>query len=405
MKIQQPYSIHWKTLTFSILLIVPLACSHNIEEDERSSERGDDNIEGSTSFFSSTGNSNEAAQENPISISRENAITNTVKSASNAVVGITVTEVEEGTQLEFDPFYGFFLNPRHQREFQSLGSGFIVSEEGHVVTNEHLSGRSAKTIKITTKAGKIYDASLIGADKYTDLALLKIQSDEKFPFLDFGDSEDVIVGEWSIAIGNPFGLFEDGQPTVTVGVVSATKRNFQPNPREPKMYLDMIQTDAAINRGNSGGPLLNANGEVIGVNTFIYTGGTSDGFVGLGFAIPSNRVVKIINYLAGSGEIALNYDPGFDVVSIDKDIANKYNLSAMRGLLVTSVNKDGPAYESGILPGDIIMRIGTEFIHGKTHAWALFREYDEGDQMKIELLREGNRYEAKMSLRKRVASE
>lgn len=391
----------WKNLVFPVLLISALACSHTIEQDEHGTEI----IEEPASLLSTAVNSDKAEQDSLIYVHRHNAITHAVQSVSDAVVGITVTEVEEGTQLEFDPFYGFFLTPGRQREFRSLGSGFIVSEDGHVVTNEHLSGRSAKKIKITTKAGQMYDARLVGADEYTDLALLKIESDEKFPFLQFGDSEDVIVGEWSIAIGNPFGLFEDGQPTVTVGVVSATKRNFQPNPREPKMYLDMIQTDAAINRGNSGGPLLNASGEVIGVNTFIYTGGTSDGFVGLGFAIPSNRVVKILNHLAESGEIALNYDPGFDVVSIDRNIANKYDLPAMRGLLVTSVNKDGPAYESGILPGDIIMRIGTEFIHGKTHAWALFREYDEGDQMKLELLRKGNRYETEMALRKRVASK
>ncbi|MEX1122507.1 MAG: trypsin-like peptidase domain-containing protein [Balneolales bacterium] len=387
-------------LTFTMVMIALLACSHNVEENGTT----DGINENPASRLTSTASSGSTEADSLVAISRQNALTNAIESVSDAVVGITVTEVEEGTQLEFDPFYGFFLTPGHEREFESLGSGFIVSKDGHVVTNEHLSGRSAKKIKITTNAGKMYDAELIGADEYTDLALLKIESDETFPFLKFGDSEDVIVGEWSIAIGNPFGLFEDGQPTVTVGVVSATKRNFQPDPRETKMYLDMIQTDAAINHGNSGGPLLNANGEVIGVNTFIYTGGTSDGFVGLGFAIPSNRVVKIINHLAEPGEIALNYDPGFDVVSIDQNVARKYELPAMRGLLVTSVNTDGPAYQSGILPGDIIMRIGTEFIHGKTHAWALFREYEEGDTMELELYREGSRYETSMPLRKKITS-
>ncbi|MEX0685774.1 MAG: trypsin-like peptidase domain-containing protein [Balneolales bacterium] len=389
-----------KTLLYFFLITAFVGCSQREEAINLP-----DNLVDTPAALLSPTSSDESDVNSEVTISRHNAITNTVNSVSDAVVGITVTEVEEGAKLEFDPFYGFFLSPGEQREFKSLGSGFIISEKGHVVTNEHLSGSTAKKIKITTKAGEIYDATLVGADEYTDLALLKIDSDEKFTFLKFGDSDDVIVGEWSIAIGNPFGLFEDGQPSVTVGVVSATKRNFQPNPRDPKMYFDMIQTDAAINRGNSGGPLLNAAGEVIGVNTFIYTGGTSDGFVGLSFAIPSNRVMKIVNHLADSGEIALSYDPGFDVVSIDRNIANQYNLPAMRGLFVTSVNKDGPAYEGGILPGDIIMRIGSEYIHGKTHAWALFREYDEGDQMQLEVLRQNNRYETEMTLRKRVSSE
>ncbi|MEX2641137.1 MAG: trypsin-like peptidase domain-containing protein [Balneolales bacterium] len=390
-------------LSLSLILLAFLGCSQPGEHsDKQLSQKG--LTEEPSSLLSTEATSDSITGE--IYISRQSAITNTVKKVSDAVVGITVTEVEAGSkQLEFDPFYGFFLTPGREREYQSLGSGFIVSEDGHIVTNEHLSGQSARKIKITTKAGKMYDARIVGADEYTDLALLKIESDEKFPYLKFGDSNEVIVGEWSIAIGNPFGLFEDGQPTVTVGVVSATKRNFQPNPREPKMYLDMIQTDAAINRGNSGGPLLNANAEVIGVNTFIYTGGTNEGSVGLGFAIPSNRVVKILNHLAESGEIALGYDPGFDVVSIDQNIASQYDLPAMRGLLVTSVNKDGPAYECGILPGDIIMRIGTEFIHGKTHASALFREYNEGETMKLELLRQGSRYETEMALRKRAPAE
>lgn len=349
-------------------------------------------------------NSDKASTLQDVTSSRENAITQAVKKVSSAVVGITVTEIEESAQVEFDPYFGFYFNPNVQREFNFLGSGFIISEDGYMVTNEHLSSTRASSIKVTTSDGRMYNARLIDADPYTDLALLKIEADTTFNYITFGNSDEVSVGEWAIALGNPFGLFDDGQPTVTVGVISAVKRNFRPDPRDPRVYLDMLQTDAAINRGNSGGPLVNANGEVIGVNTFIFTGGTSQGSVGLGFAIPSNRVVKIMNKLAIEDEITLDFDPGFEIVSIDRNLARRYQLQSMQGLLVVGVNKDGPAYECGILPGDIIMKIGHEMVHGETHAWALLREYEEGEQMRLEILRNGKRYETDMHLRKRILS-
>lgn len=333
---------------------------------------------------------------------RDNAITKAVRSVSPAVVSITVTEVVQGgRRLAFDEFYGFFLAPQ-EREFNSMGSGFIISGDGLIVTNEHVTGKNAKKIVVSLAEGSQYEAELLGSDELADLALLKIKADRKFPHVNFGDSDDVMVGEWSLAIGNPFGLFEAAQPSVTVGVVSATRRDFRPDPDEPRVYLDMIQTDAAINRGNSGGPLVNSMGEVIGVNTFIYTGGTSGGNVGLGFAIPSNRAKQIIEQLAQEGEVKLSYNPGFKTTAMTYRIAAQYNLPAIMGLLVTSVNKDGPAYEAGVVPGDIILRIGNERVHSPMHAQALMREYHEGDSMRVELWRKDNRYEAKMKLRKKV---
>ncbi|MFH5831442.1 S1C family serine protease [Halalkalibaculum sp. DA3122] len=336
--------------------------------------------------------------------SRHNAITRTVREVSPAVVSITVTEVVQGgRRLAFDEFYGFFLAPQ-EREFNSMGSGFIISKDGLVVTNEHVAGQNAKKIVVSLPDGSQHEAKLLGSDELADLALLKIQSDREFPHMNFGDSDQVMVGEWSIAIGNPFGLFEAAQPSVTVGVVSATRRDFRPDPNEPRVYMDMIQTDAAINRGNSGGPLVNSQGEVIGVNTFIYTGGTSGGNVGLGFAIPSNRVEKIIDQLSRSGEVKLSYNPGFETTPMTYRIAAQYNLPAIMGLLVTSVNKDGPAYEAGIMPGDIILKIGDNRVHSQMHAQALMREFEEGDTMKLELMRKNKRYEAEMKLRQKVDS-
>jgi serine protease Do len=336
-----------------------------------------------------------------ILLSRQNAITRAIERISPAVVGITVTSVEQARFT--DPFFDPFFLPHLEREFTSLGSGFIISPDGYVVTNEHVIGKNSRSIRVVMSDGMTYTANLIGSDEFTDIALLKIDSDNTFPYVEFGDSDEVIVGEWAIALGNPFGLFDDGKPTVTVGVVSAVQRNFRPDPRDPRIYLDMIQTDAAINRGNSGGPLVNSDGKVIGMNTFIFTGGTSAGFVGLSFAIPSNRAAKIINELAERRQVVLTFDLGITVRSIDRLTALQFNLPSL-GLLVMSVNRDGPAFEAGVRPGDVITRIGSDMVYGDMHARALLHEYSEGDRMTIELVRAGTRYETSILLRRRVSA-
>tara|TARA_B100000963_G_scaffold141824_1_gene123489 strand:+ start:845 stop:3100 length:2256 start_codon:yes stop_codon:yes gene_type:complete len=336
--------------------------------------------------------------------SRHNAITAAVEKASPAIVSITVTELQTGFAPTRDPFFSFFFEQRVQREVQSMGSGFIISSDGLIVTNEHVANPNAKTIMVTLPNGFSYEAEILGSDELADLALLKISSDTtEFPYVEFAPTNDLMAGEWAIAMGNPFGLFADGQPTVTVGVISAIKRDFRPDPQEPRVYIDMIQTDAAINRGNSGGPLVNSNGEVIGVNTFIFTGGTSNGFVGLGFAIPSERVQKIIEQLNDSGEVQLAFDTGMEFSPVTRGLVRQYGLPPVPGLFVLSVNRNGPAYESGVLPGDIIMRIGKERVASQMHAFALMREYDEGDLMTVRLFREGKEYETEMLLRRKVA--
>ncbi len=335
--------------------------------------------------------------------SRSNAITRAVQKASPAIVSITVTELQTGYATSRDPFFSFFFERPVQREVQSMGSGFIISEDGLIVTNEHVANPNVKTIMVTLPNGSSYEAEILGSDELADLALLKITSDTtSFPYVEFASTEDLMVGEWAVAMGNPFGLFADGQPTVTVGVISATKRDFRPDPQEPRVYIDMIQTDAAINRGNSGGPLVNSNGQVIGVNTFIFTGGTSSGFVGLGFAIPSERVQKIIEQLKTSGEVQLSFDAGMEFTPMTRQLVYQYGLPPVPGLFVLSVNKNGPAYESGVLPGDIILRIGEERVASEMHAWALMREYEEGDKMSVRLFREGKEYETDMMLRRKA---
>lgn len=341
------------------------------------------------------------AENESIENSRTNAITRSVEKASSAVVSIVTTETIREFQSPQDEFFRHFFGDRLPRENTNMGSGFIISEDGLVVTNQHVVGSHPSELMISLTDSTSYTARLIGSDELTDIALLKIDSNRTFPFLEFSDSDKIIVGEWAIALGNPFGLFDDGQPTVTVGVISAKNRDFRPDPNNPRVYMDMIQTDAAINRGNSGGPLLNSKGEVIGINTFIYTGGTSAGFVGLGFAIPSNRIEGIITQLLTGGRVMLDYDPGMEFTSMTEQLVYRYNLPYVQGLLVTSVNKSGPAFESGIMPGDVILKIGDERVVGEMHAWALLRNYDEGNTMKIELLRENNLYKTEVILRQK----
>ena len=343
-----------------------------------------------------------AESEKNITNSRQTAITNAVQKVSPAVVSITVTEVVQGRRRGFNEFYNRFFSVPVEREVSSMGSGFIISKDGLIVTNQHVAGKNAKKVVVSLAEGVQYDAKVLGSDELADLTLLKMEADREFPTVELGNSDSVIVGEWSLAVGNPFGLFKSAQPSVTVGVVSARNRDFRPNPNKPRVYMDMIQTDAAINRGNSGGPLVDSEGKVIGVNTFIFTGGTSNGFVGLGFAIPSNRVQKIIRQLSASGEVQLSYDPGFSTAEMTYQMAAKYDLPAVMGLLVQSVNRDGPAFEAGIVPGDIILKIGDERVQSKMHARALFREFSEGDSMSIELLRDNKRYGTKMMLRQKV---
>ncbi|MGB9913486.1 MAG: S1C family serine protease, partial [Candidatus Kapaibacteriota bacterium] len=248
--------------------------------------------------------SNRDSISNELYNSRQNAITRAIAKASPAIVGINVIQYVDVPVQTFDPFVDPFLEfffGRRPREYfyeryqvQGLGSGFIISPDGYILTNHHVAGNASKII-VTTTEGKKYDAKLIAADELTDVALLKIEGDN-FPYLKLGNSDDVIVGEWVIAMGNPFGLFDlNMKPTVTVGVVSNKGINIT---QDNRIYKGMIQTDAAISSGNSGGPLLNSLGEVIGINTMIYSTATSRqgaGSIGIGWAIPINRVKKVLD--------------------------------------------------------------------------------------------------------------
>lgn len=337
---------------------------------------------------------NISSAQRSIDKSRRTAITEAVQKVSPAVVSIGVKQIVAG-QRTYNPFFGVITTPN--KEVETTGSGFIISKDGLVVTNQHVAGQNASSIQVTLSDGSVHEAELIGSDELTDLSVLRIKDGDSFPYLNFGNSEDVMVGEWAIAVGNPFGLFRDGQATVTVGVISGTKRDFKPDPNDPRIYVDMIQTDAAINRGNSGGPLVNANGQVIGVNTFIFTGNANSGFVGLGFAIPSNRVQKIVDQLVNDGKVKLDYDLGMDFTTVTRELAFRYQLP-LQGLLVVTLQKDGLAYKNGLLPGDIILSINGQRTLGEPYAWALLREQDINKPLELIVYRNGQQLQATIKL-------
>ncbi len=339
-----------------------------------------------------------------ISNERRNIITETVSKVKASVVGINVTEIRQFRDPFFSPFSNdpffrqFFGDRSYSQEVKSLGSGFIISPDGYIITNDHVAG-NATEIVVTLTNGKHYSARVVGTDPVSDICLLKVDA-ENLSYIPLGNSDNIIIGEWVIALGNPFGLFEvNDQPTVTVGVVSASNMNL--DPVNERYYLNMIQTDAAINGGNSGGPLVNSLGEVIGVNTIIYTAGGSQGSIGLGFAIPINKVKRIISELKDRGVIDRSFYTGLSVQNIDNAIANYYNLESTKGVIITRVVKDSPAEDAGIEVGDIITRIDDYRINNDKTLIGALQEFRTGQTVKMYLLRDGKELTKNLRLDKR----
>lgn len=326
--------------------------------------------------------------QDSIAVGRLNAITRAVESASPAVVSINVIQTIQTVDPFSDPFYSFFYGRQRarvrDRQVQNMGSGFVISPDGYIVTNDHVAGK-ATAITVAFPDGRTYTANLVGSDLASDLALIKIDTDDPLPYLRFSSNGNPIVGEWSIAMGNPFGLFEASDPTVTVGVVSATGRDLPP--QEGRLYRDMIQTDAAINRGNSGGPLLNALGEVIGVNSAIVT--QSGGSVGIGFAVPAVKAVRILTELRENGFVDRSYFIGLRGQTMTSWIARKWNLSPSLGVIVESVDPNSPAEKAGFQPFDIIISVSDDRINNQPDFATRLRDFLPGDTVKIEIVRRG----------------
>ena len=332
--------------------------------------------------------------------SRRNAITRTVASVSPAVVGINVIELRTYRQWNpwgDDPFFRqFFGDQTYVEKIPSLGSGFIISPDGYILTNDHVAG-NAKEITVTLTGGDKYKAEVVGTDLISDIALLKIDG-KNLPYVRLGKSDDVVIGEWVIAFGNPFGLFDiSDKPTVTVGVVSAVDMNLRG--QEGRVYRGMIQTDAAINSGNSGGPLVNSLGEVIGVNAVIYT--PNQGSIGLGFAIPINRVKSIVGELKKNGKIEREFWTGLEIQGVDQRIARYFGLEKAEGVIISDVKRGSPAEKAGLKVGDIIVAINGERVADDHTMVSIINDYKVGDQLSVRVLREKRNIDLNLRLEKR----
>jgi len=323
---------------------------------------------------------------------RCNAITRAINTAVPAVVGISVTQVREfvaRSPLWEDPFFRDIFPPTILRQqVKNLGSGFIISPDGYIITNEHVV-HGATEVLVTMTGGGDYKATIVGSDPYSDVALLKIDGND-LPYLKFGDSGKVIMGEWAIAIGNPFGLFEiNDTPSVTVGVVSATNRDFD-RTADGRVYSDMIQTDASINRGNSGGPLVNCLGEVIGMNAMIFTEG-GGGSLGVGFAIPINRIREIIDELRSTGMVNRNYWIGLSVQNLNPAIASSLGLDSDNGVIIGEVGPGSPAQKAGLKVGDVITEIAGITVQNYRSIQSIMDKVDlrVGDRLPLKVFRDG----------------
>jgi serine protease Do len=330
---------------------------------------------------------------------RQTPITRAVAKVSPAIVGINVEEVREVKNPFYDdPFFRQFFgdNAPQKQVISALGSGFIISDDGYIITNDHVVGNATK-ISVTLTDGETVSAKIIGSDPVSDVALIKIDK-SGLPYIPFGNSDEIIIGEWAIGLGNPFGLFDvNSKPTVTVGVVSAT--NMKASAEGNRVYKDMVQTDASINAGNSGGPLVNTNGEVIGINTLIYTGGGySQGSIGVGFAISINRVKKILDELKSNGKIDRSFNPGFRIQGIDDQIAKYYNLPDKNGVIVTQVMKGGDADKAGLKAEDVIIAVNGDKVKSEQDVVYSVNDSRKGDKLVLTILRNGSKKEIELVL-------
>jgi serine protease Do len=350
-------------------------------------------------FFASAVMAGDASAD--ITESRRNAIVAAIEKVSPAVVSINVVEIREQRQapLLFPEFWDIFELPRpaypvQKRRLNSVGSGFFLDREGYVVTNYHVLEGASDVATVTLSDGRELPAEVVGYDERTDLAVLRIQG-ERLPRVTLGRSSDLMTGEWVIAIGNPFGpLMKDPQPTVSVGVVSANHRRVSPSVGGgERLYQDMIQTDAAINPGNSGGPLVNGAGEVVGVNTMIFS--PSGGNVGLGFAIPIDRARRVVDEIIRYGRRRDPW-PGFkvdDIHALHGAMLQELGVTAEHGCLVRNILQGCPAYVAGLRPADVIVAINGQPIETATEIDFAFWGMFVGDSVSLTIDRQGRQRE------------
>ena len=327
---------------------------------------------------------------NEVTESRQTAITKAVSIVEPTVVSVNVLKVIN-VRRHANPFLDHFFNELFsvplRREIQNIGSGVIFTDDGYIITNSHVVD-GATEIKIVLTDATEYDAKLIGQDRLHDIAIIKIEANS-LPYARLGTSVDLFLGEWAIAVGNPFGfLMKDSKPSVSVGVISALQRNITDSSVE-KVYKGMIQTDAAINPGNSGGPLVNVLGEVVGINSFIFS--QSGGSIGIGFAIPIDRVKMIADELISYGRIR-EVHIGLLIQDINPLMAHYLQLRSTDGVMVANVDNNSPAQKANLKKGDIITSFNDQHISNSRDIELIMADVKPHDKLNITVIREGKEH-------------
>ncbi len=333
--------------------------------------------------------------QHAVTQSRRTAIVTAVERASPSVVNISaIRSVSQQTSFDewfWREFWGD-VPSFPKRSLREVGSGVIINKDGYILTNHHVI-ENAEKIKVAVSDGREFNANIEGYDFLSDLALLKVDTKEDLPGIKWGDSDDLLIGEWALAIGNPFGLsIGTAQPTVTIGIVSATQRSLIV---EPRFYDALIQTDASVNPGNSGGALVNALGELIGINTVIRS--TSGGSQGVGFAIPVNKAKRVLEKIIQHGCIVPPF-LGVEIQPITKEMSEKLlgkeesqKTILTRGVLVSELDRNSPLSKAGIKRGDIIQAISGRLIKDVTDFKAVVRLLPTDIAIKFDIIRRGQK--------------
>jgi len=303
----------------------------------------------------------------------------------NAVVHVKNVTVSRGPSNPLEFFFGSGQSARPQ---VGTGSGVIIASDGYIVTNNHVVA-NASQLQVTLNNNKTYDAEFIGADPNSDIALLKIDPEDSLPYLAFGDSDDTKIGEWVLAVGNPFNLTS----TVTAGIVSAKARNL-----DPRRSQSFIQTDAAVNPGNSGGALVNTNGDLVGINTAITS--QTGSYVGYSFAVPSNIAKKVVDDIMEYGNVQKAF-LGINSIPMNSKYALEKGVNEIDGVYIAGIEEDSGAEESGLLEGDIIKKIDEIKVRKFSDLNGYVSSKRPGDEILVTFEREGDTKEAKVTLKKR----
>jgi serine protease Do len=330
----------------------------------------------------------------------QDLVTGIMKVAKDCIPAVVHIEVTERSEVpnplfpfENDPFLRHFFGmpkkmpKKFKQERIGVGTGIITDAQGHIVSNYHVVGGASKIV-VTLSDGTQYDAKVVGTDSKTDLGVIKISAKAPLPFVAFADSDQVQVGQWVVAIGQPRNLAQ----SVTQGIISAKHRQ---GITDPSGYQDFLQTDAAINPGNSGGPLLNLDGQVVGVNSAILS--ESGGFEGIGFAIPSNMAVRVVDQLIKNGKVIRGW-MGVSIQDLTPDLAKSFGLQVPKGALIADITKDGPADKAGLKKGDVILAYQGKEIDDTAALRNAVANTTPGQEVTVTIWREKKKEELKIKI-------